>query len=276
MAPRRRRGAHDEQRQGAGGAGRHRPAAQGHVGALRRASRRRRAWYARSPMRGPPGRWCWSRAPTSSGPTSPPASHRRIRRRRSEARALEAPTGSSAGCSTRWTRTTRWSWWAPHRRPGSDALTVAAVRAAGLRSGAPAVDDDPTQRLRQPHRLRPDDPALLRHRSPGRDGGTADGDRRGRGLARVPHRVPRERQRRRPVPRRARRSVDGGHRGRCLPRWPSPSHWSTGGGAVPRCSRSAHCGCSATSTPPISPVRCTSPATAVPACTGRSSSASAQ
>ena len=69
-------------------------------GTVRCPARPRPRWCARSATRGPPVRWCWSRAPTSCAPTSRRGSRRTSRRCRIRAHALGGrPTASSGGCS---------------------------------------------------------------------------------------------------------------------------------------------------------------------------------
>ncbi len=160
------------------------------------------------------------------------------------------------------------------------ALSVAAVRGTGLRTGAAAFDHDAARRLRQPRRRRADRPHLLRARPARRDGGSPHGDRRGGRLVRRPSRSSSSTSTRTacsatdlvgPVDERALRagaSLLGGrgHRARPLGR-------DCGARGPSACSCSARCGCSASSTPPTSPARSTSVATAAPSRTGRSSSA---
>ncbi len=90
---------------------------------------------ARSPTRGSPARWCWSRAPTSCAPTSRRASRRTSRRCGSAPTRWRRPTASSGGCSSTSTAPT-WSWCVGPTPPSSrDALNVAAVRAPGFAPG---------------------------------------------------------------------------------------------------------------------------------------------
>ena len=148
-------------------------------------------------------------------------------------------------------------------------LSVAAVRGPGFEPGL--LRSTTTQRdgFVNLTDVAPDGAHLLRARPARLDGGPAHGDRRHRRLARRSHRVPGERERGRPLPRRPRRPVD--ERRDRSSRWcsRSPRSCSTAGSRSRAAvgdraaRRSSRCGCSASSTPRTSRARSTSGATAV-------------
>ena len=144
-------------------------------------------WRAPSRTRGSPARWCWSRAPTSCGPTSRSqfaSDEQAVKMRARRARAT--PTASSAGCSSTSTAARH-----GHGR-GADAAAGARRRSASPSVRAPGFEPGLLRSTTTQHdgfvNLVDVAPTVLTYFGldrPDVDGRPADGDRR-RGRARSP------------------------------------------------------------------------------------------